>query len=207
MARPTLFEYPPTRSNRAKWALEELGVSYDKYLVSFPSGEQSSPEYRKVHPLGKVPAYGLNGEIIFESIAIVMKLLDDHPEAGLAPSPTSPKRGLYYQWCVFAGSEMDHNLFDVMKHTMHLPNEVRNSEISERGKARLEECSRVISAALDQQDFLLGDSFSGADIAIGYCLNWMAYTGLLKDHPRLVEYYALLEMRPAFERVFTPIKT
>ena len=25
---PELFEYPPTRSNRAKWALEELGVDY-----------------------------------------------------------------------------------------------------------------------------------------------------------------------------------
>lgn len=30
---PEFFEYPPTRSNRAKWALEELGVTYDSRTV------------------------------------------------------------------------------------------------------------------------------------------------------------------------------
>ena len=44
--------------------------------------------------------------------------------------------------------------------------------------------------------------FSGADIAIGYCCNWAAYVGQLENHPVLVDYYARLQKRPAFARVF-----
>ena len=35
---PELFEFPPTRSNRAKWALEELGVKYTSRVVDFMAG-------------------------------------------------------------------------------------------------------------------------------------------------------------------------
>ena len=37
-----LYEFPPTRSNRAKWALEELGVEYEAVKIDLMSGEQNS---------------------------------------------------------------------------------------------------------------------------------------------------------------------
>lgn len=30
----TLYAFPPTRSNRAQWALEELGLPYDSHIVN-----------------------------------------------------------------------------------------------------------------------------------------------------------------------------
>ncbi len=197
-----LFEYPPTRSNRAKWALEELGVEYTGVSVNLPEGEHHSIEYKAVHPLGIVPAYRTSNYTMVESVAIVMQLVDEFPEKGLAPPVGSPQRAGYYQWCVFASAELDPSLFDVMRHTMHLPKEQRVHEIAERGRERFLARGHMLSMALEDNEFLLGSKFSGADIAIGYCCNWAAYTGQLEAHPTLVKYYSRLQQRPAFQKVF-----
>lgn len=202
MPKPILYEFPPTRSNRAKWALEELGIGYESRTVDFMKGEQQSGDYKKIHPLGKVPALKTDLYEIHESVAILMQLLDEHPEKQLAPPPGSPLRALYYQWCCFSAAEMDHNLNDVMKHTMHLSTEQRNAEIGETAVQNVNERCEMLSTALKDQNYLLGDTFSGADIAVGYAVNWVNYVGLLEAHPRLVQYLELLRQRPAFQRVF-----
>lgn len=204
MSIPILFEFAPTRSNRAKWALEELAIPYESQLVDFTTSEQQSIQHKQVHPLGLVPTLQTELFEMHESVAIVLQLLDEYPEQGFAPPLGSPLRPLYYQWCVFAAAELDHHLFDVMKHTMHLGQDERNSAIAERGKQCVNDRCQMLSAALAGRSYLLGDEFSGADIAIGYDVNWLDYVGMLKDHPRLVQYHALLKQRPAFQKVFMP---
>ena len=199
---PELFEFPPTRSNRTKWALEELGVDYTSRMVSLPKGAHHSQEYKAVHPLGLVPAYRTGDYTIVESVAIVLQIIDEYPEKGLAPEIGTPERAEYYQWSVFSSSELDPALSDVMLHTMHLPEEKRVHEIAQRGRDRFAARGAMLSQALEGRDYLLGSEFSGADIMIGYCCNWAAYTGQIKDHPTLVKYYARLQQRPAFQMVF-----
>lgn len=198
-----LFEFPPTRSNRTKWALEELGLNYTSRMINFMEGEQQSEAYKAIHPLGHVPAYRTNDYTMHESVAILLQLLDEHPEAGLAPHPGTPDRAAYYQWCVFSSSEMDPVLFDVMKHTMHFPEERRVPEIAQRGRENFATLAAMLSKALENRDYILGSTFSGADIALGYDCNWAEYTGLIWDHPTLVAYYARLQERPAFQKVFS----
>ena len=138
-----------------------------------------------------------------ESVAIVLQLLDEHADAGLAPPMGTAERAAYYQWSVFACAELDPNLFDVMKHEMHLPDDQRVPEIAQRGRDRFAARGEILSATLKCQDYLLGSTFSGADIVVGYSCNWAAYTGLIENHPTLVAYYARLQQRPAFQRVFS----
>ena len=201
---PELFEFPPTRSNRAKWALEELGIRYTSRLVDFMTGEQQSKAHKAVHPLGHVPVYRGDNYLMHESVAIVMQLLDEHAEAGFAPALGTPERAEYYQWCVFSSAELDPVLFDVMKHTMHLPEEKRVPQIAQRAQDSFNEKGEMLSRVLEGRDYLLGEKFSGADIALGYDCNWAEYTGMLSAHPVLAKYYARLQQRPAFQRVFTP---
>lgn len=200
---PELYEFPPTRSNRAKWALEELGLDYTSRVVSFPNGEQQAEEYKAIHPLGHVPAYRTDAYTMHESVAIVLQLLDEHPQAGLAPALGTPERAAYYQWSVFSCAELDPHLFDVMKHTMHLPEEQRVPKIAQRGRERFAARGKILSQALQGREYLLGSEFSGADIVLGYSCNWAAYTGLIENHPTLVAYYARLQQRPAFQKVFS----
>ena len=75
-----LYEWPPTRSQRAKWALKELGIEYSSHMINLMAGQQNSDAYRAIHPLGVVPALQTDAYTIFESVAIVLQLIDEHPE-------------------------------------------------------------------------------------------------------------------------------
>ena len=198
-----LFEFPPTRSNRAKWALEELGIDYSSNTIDFMKGEQRSELYRSIHPLGHVPAYRTDSYTMHESVAIVMQLLDENPDAELAPEIGTSERAEYYQWCVFSSAELDPVLFDLMKHTMHLPENERIPAIADRARDAFDERAEMLSSALKGRVYVLGAQFSGADIALGYDCNWAEYIDMLAGHPRLVKYYERLQARPAFNRVFT----
>ena len=96
-----LYYAPKTRAGRVRWMLEELGADYELVPVDREGGECDKPEYRLVHPLGKVPALDDGGTKIFESAAIILHLADAFPEKQLAPAPGTKERGLYYQWIVF----------------------------------------------------------------------------------------------------------
>lgn len=159
-----LFEYPPTRSNRVKWALEELGIEYTSHQVDFMQGKLRDAAHRSIHPLGHVPAYRTDTFTMHESVAIVLQLLDDHPDVGLAPDIGDPKRAIYYQWCVFAASELDHNLFNYMKHTMHLSKEQRSEEIAIMSKQNFTERAVALCDALSSNDYLLGSEFASPGI-------------------------------------------
>ncbi len=96
-----LYEFPPTRSQRAKWVLEELGIEYASHIINLPEGQQNSDAYRAIHPLGVVPALKTATYTMFESVAMVLQLIDEHPEKHLAPAVGTPERAHYYQRCVF----------------------------------------------------------------------------------------------------------
>ena len=113
-----LFEFPPTRSQRAKWVLEELGIEYSSHLVNLHERQQDFDDYRTTHPLGVVPALKTDSYTIFESVAIVLQLIDEHPEKNLAPAVGTAERATYYQWSVFACAELDPALMLFFDNTM-----------------------------------------------------------------------------------------
>ncbi len=196
-----LFEYPPTRSQRAR---EELGLDYTSRKVDLPQGQQNSEAYRAIHPLGVVPALKTDGYTIFESVAIVLQLIDEHPEKNLAPSPGTPARAHYYQWSVFACAELDpaimmyfNNALRPMEHGGQ-----RDAALVARGRENFASRADILSKVLDDRDYLLGSGFSGADIVVGHSCFMATHTGLISDHPVLEAYYARLQQRPAYQRAY-----
>lgn len=206
-----LFEFPPTRSQRAKWILEELAVPYESYKVDLPGGEQNTESYRARQPLGSVPALQTDDYAMFESIAIVMQLIDEHPETGLAPAPGAPERAAYYQWCVFAGTELDPAImmhFDnALRPADHMRPPGRKQDIALAGYGREDFATRaeILSAELSGRDYMLTSGFSGADILIGHSCFMAAITGLIGDFPVLEAYLARLGERPAYQRAYAGI--
>ena len=199
---PTLYEFPQARSQRAKWALEELGVQYDSRVVNLVEGQHKTDDYRKVHPLGVVPAYKTDAYTLIESAAIVLQLIDEHPTSILAPAIGTAERAIYYQWCIFGPAELDGPLTVVTQNELFLPVELRDAAAAKRGRALFAPRAQMLSDALQNRDYLLGERFSGADIVIGYNCFWATFTGLLNDFRVLQEYLARLQKRPAFQRAF-----
>lgn len=205
---PELYEWPPTRSQRAKWALEELGLAYASHMVNLPEGQQNSDAYRAIHPLGVVPALKTGDYTIFESVAIVLQLIDEHPEKNLAPPVGTPARANYYQWSVFACAELDPAIMMFFDNTMRPlefmrpPGTQHDAKLAARGRSDFATRAEILSEALSDRDYLLGSDFSGADILIGHSCFMATLTGLIGDYPELETYYGRLQQRPGHQRAY-----
>ena len=196
-----LYECPPTRSQRAKWALEELGIDYASQRINMQEGEQNSDAYRSIHPLGVVPTLETDDYTIFESVAIVLQLIDEHPERNLAPAIGTPERAHYYQWSVFACAELDPAVMMVFDNTMR-PDAEHDAKLAARGRRNFGSRADLLSKALSDRDYLLGSDFSGADILVGHSCFMATVVGLIEGYPALEAYYGRLRVRPAYQRAF-----
>ena len=68
----TLFYAPGACSMAPHIVLEEGGEKYEKKRMDLSKGEQKTPEYMKIHPLGRVPALKLDdGSPLTENTAIL----------------------------------------------------------------------------------------------------------------------------------------
>jgi len=197
-----LYFSPMTRSTRARWALEELGQSYELAPVNLMQGEHKQAEYMKVHPLGVVPALQDNGLTIFESAAIVMHLADKFPEKGLAPAVGSQERAEYYQWIVFAMTEAEPPLVQILQHTRFLPEAERQPAVIEKSSKRFKTVVNVIQDRLQGREYIVGNRFTAADIVLGGVMNFGSMLGQLGDHPALQAYVKRLMERPAAKKAF-----
>jgi len=203
-----LYEYPPTRSHRAKWALEEVGAEYTSNFINLQEGQQNSGAYRDIHPLGVVPALKTDSYTIYESVAIVLQLIDEHPEKNLAPAVGTPERASYYQWSVFACAEVDSALMMFFDNTMRPLEAMRpagsrhDTKLAERGRDDFAIRADILSKALGDREYLLGSDFSGADIIIGHSCFMAKFMGLIGEHPILEVYYDRLQQRPGHQRVY-----
>ena len=204
-----LYEFPPTRSQRAKWALEELGLEFTSRIVSLTEGQQNSESYRAIHPLGVVPALKTGAYTMFESVAIVMQLIDEHPEMKLAPKVGTTERAIYYQWCAFTCAELDPAIMMLFDNTlrpleaMRPPGTQHDPKLAERGRGDFAIRAGILSTALKDRDHLLASGFSGADILIGHSCFMASHIGLpLGDYPVLEAYFEWLRQRPGYQRAY-----
>jgi glutathione S-transferase len=192
MMRPRLYYMPRTRSSRVLWLLEEIGAAYD--LTEIAGGQRRSDEHLRRHPLGRVPALQLaDGTVIFESAAICLQLADLNPDASLIGPVGSARRGLVYQWVVFAVSELEAPLFRWMR-------ELGEGIIASPAHDRFSEAAGAIQAALAERDWLVDDRFSVADVMCASVLQGANSRELLRPWPGLEAYVKRGEGRPAYAR-------
>ncbi len=207
-AKIELYEWPPLRSQRVRWALEELAIPYESRLVNMMQRQQDGDAYRAIHPLGVVPALRTDRYTMLESVAIVLQLIDEHPESRLAPAVGTPERAAYYQWCVFAGTEIDPAVMTYFDNTMrpleHMRPEGRQHDeaLAGYGREAFGLRAEMLSNVLDGRNYLVGDAFSGADILVGHSCFMATVTGLIGGHPVLKAYLARLQQRPAYQRAY-----
>lgn len=189
----TLYHAAPSRSSTVLWMLEELGQPFDLVLLDLKKGEQREPAYLAVNPMGKVPAVKHGDTIITESAAICTYLADEFPSAKLAPAIGGSARGTYLRWMFFHGSAfepavIDHALKREPGNPQMLPYGDYNSTMD------------VLAGALAKGPYLLGDTFTAADVQMGSSLRWTMKFGIVPQRPEFVRYVELLSQRPALVR-------
>lgn len=194
----TLYHSPQSRSVRVRWMLEELGVDYE--LVTVDLKQERSAAHLRAHPHGQVPAL-VDGDLaLIESTAICLHLADRFPQANLAPAIGTPDRARYYQWMVYAVATLEQPVLQIFLHSIQLPEAQRSAEQLAAGRQNAAGCNRVLTDAIGNRPYLLGEQFTAADVMIGSTLAWASFMGVLDGFPVLASYVERLMQRPAYQR-------
>ena len=191
----TLYHAPQSRSFRTLWLLEELGVPYEKRVVSIRRADGSGaeePGYRKIHPHAKVPAIVHDGVAVFETPAIALYLTDAFPAAGLGPAVGDRLRGPYLSWLAYSTGVIEPALLERFLAVPH--------RVSTFGWGAPEEVEAVLADALTAGPYLLGDRFSAADVVVGGSIAFLLQMKVWPATPVFTDYAARLTARPAHKR-------
>jgi glutathione S-transferase len=193
---------PNSRSVRALWLFNELGLPYE--LEIYPLGDKSmrTPEYLRVHPLGRVPALEDGDLTIFESGAIVQYVLDKYGEGAMVPTAGSTDYPTYLQWLHYAEGMIMPQINIIVVETIFLPEERRNQTNVDRATKLLTRMLTAVDVHLQDREFLAGE-FSGADIMTGHACIVSGRLGVdISDKPNVAAYIDRLEARPALQKAW-----
>ena len=197
----TLFHAPRTRAVRIRWLLEELGLPHRLERVPFvPPG--GGAVFSQATPSGKFPVL-VDGDVtIGESGAIVEYVLERYGHGRLAPSVWAPERATFLQWVHFAEATAYPPIGTIVWHTFYRRNADVLPAVIEDAHSRAHAALAVVEQALGARDYLVANTFSGADVMMGFTLAAATLVGVLTDeaYPVLSAYRRRLETRPAFVR-------
>jgi len=186
-----LYHVSGTRGIRVIWAMKELGIPYEIELIDFSAEFRETPGWRSKNPVGKVPAMEDGDLTIFESGAMVQYLLDKYGEGRLQPVPGSDDHARYLQWSWFAESTFARPLGEIVNHRRAIPEAFQSARSINEMQQRAHTCLEALDQHIANQPYLLGDSFSAADIMMGYSLyicDLLAPTDKYKNSARYWEH-------------------
>lgn len=193
LPRITFFHAPHTRSGATRALFEELGVDYELHVLDFKAGEQRQPAYLAINPMGKVPAIRHGDALITEQPAVFLYLADLYPDAQLAPPLGDPLRGPYLRWMVYYGSCFEPAVLD---------KSIQREPLSPTACAYgdYDTMLKTLTDQLEKGPWLLGGTFTAADVLWGTALNWTTQFKLVPELPVLRGYIDRVLARPALQR-------
>ena len=188
-----LFHNPHSRAAMTRALLEELGADYALRVLDFRKNQQLAPDYTAINPMGKVPAIRHKGTPVTETVAIYIYLADVFPQANLAPALDDPQRGTYLRWLVFYAACFEPAISDRAMKREPAPR-------AQSPYADFDTTMNAITSALKPGPWLLGESFSAADVLWGNALRWLTGFGMVDATPVIAGYVARVMARPAEQR-------
>ncbi|HEY0682642.1 MAG TPA: glutathione S-transferase family protein [Steroidobacter sp.] len=190
-----LYEFAPTRSIRARWTLQELGVDFEAITVNLLAGQGQTPEYLRLNPAGKLPTLVDGDVVLTESVAIVLYLAEKYPEKRFVP--TDPKlRAQLNRWLLFTATELEQPLWRIARHTFLYPEEQRSPADIEIASREFREMAAVMEQHMRGREFVVGDHVTVGDFVLAYTLDWGNEVQLLDRCPTLLSYMKRMYERP-----------
>lgn len=187
-----------SRSQRVLWMLEELGLDYEVVRYERDATTRLAPPALKaIHPLGKSPVLVDGKRTVAESGAILDYLVRRHGRGRFAPPQDTPAYDDYAHWMHYPeGSAM----FPVLLQLYAARLGEAAAAIQPRIDSEMANHLGYIDQALAGRDYLLGDSFSAADVQLSFVLEAARAFGKLAAYPNASAYLDRMEARPAFQR-------
>jgi glutathione S-transferase len=186
--RVELFGRPYNRTDRVQWTLEELGVPYEYRKLDVFALEHRGNEYRDMYGLTRLPFVRLDGEVMFESGAIMLILGERFRNpVDLLPQPGSMEYRDVLQWLFFAVSTLD------------AADASLQSNAEPTAFAPLVDVLGFLEETLSGKTYIAASRFTIADIAISNNLKYLDDD--FSGYPHIARYFNEHTSRPAYRKI------
>jgi glutathione S-transferase len=133
-------------------------------------------------------------------MAINLYLARKYGSGKLWPA-TVADEGRAFQWSFWVMTEVEGPLLAVLMNRRVLPKEQRDANAAAAGEAKLAGPIGVLDGALRGKSYLLGDTFSVADLNVASVLSWTSLAGIdLGKWPQAAAWFRRCAERPAFKK-------
>jgi glutathione S-transferase len=198
----TLFYAPGTASLAVHWMLIELGVPFRAERLDLKAGEQRSPAYLQLNPMGRVPTLVVDGQACTESAALLMLLAERHPTPSLRPRSTVIRGGKWLEMMVY----LSNTLSAAMRDWFYAETDGEPADapaVKRLAMKRIEGAWDRLDAILsDGRPYLLGEDLTTADFLGTMLMRWA------RNMPRpatnwqhIAPYVIRMRARPSFQEV------
>ena len=201
---------------RVLLALEYKRLPYTGHLLQFSKQEHKSPQILALNFRGRVPIVKDGDYVVFESLAVLYYLDLKYPQPPIF-GRTPEEAGVIMRVICEYQSYTDEHLMKIVRafSAAHAP--VRHDELAESMHVVARE-ARSIEARLARSDWVVGESFSAADIVIFPALQVLLralakpearelsarFLPLAANYPALERWIARVEALPGYDRTFPP---
>jgi glutathione S-transferase len=142
---------------------------------------------------------------LFEAAAIVLHIVDRHPEAGFAPKVGTPERAQFYQWLTYLTNSLQEELM-LYQYPDRLAgdNAAAVTIVKQGAEARASGFLDVIEAHFAANGpFFLGAQISAADLYLTMLARWARpMTNPPRSRPHIARLLDAVIARPAVKRAY-----
>ncbi|RDK00506.1 glutathione S-transferase C-terminal domain-containing protein [Paraburkholderia lacunae] len=166
--RLQLYSLPTPNGVKVSIMLEEIGLPYEPHLVRFDTSDQMTPEFMSLNPNNKIPAiidpHGPDGKPLplFESGAILIYLAD---KSGRLIPKDAAGRYEAIQWVMFQMGGIGPMFGQLGFFHKFAGKDYEDKRPRDRYVAESKRLLGVLEQRLDGRDWIMGDTYSIADIA------------------------------------------
>lgn len=205
-----------SQSLRILWMLEELGVEYEvQHHFRDPETKLAGDDLKAIHPLGKSPVIEDDGEIIAETGFIVEHILEKHGNGRLTPAEGTPEaKEISYLMHYSGASFMTDVVVAVIARGIEnakVPFFIKpivkgvGNNLNDYINPRLAIHADLLSQRLGQNDWMVGNQLSVADIMLSFPLQTLTLTPV-ELQSNLKRYLERIQNREAYKRALSRAK-
>ena len=154
-------------------ALAKIGVDYDVIEVDLEQEAQRDESYAALNPQRKIPALVTDaGELLTESVAILLTLDERHPEGQLLPPVASADRARALRTLLFIATEL-YPIVEINDYPERFtPAGGNAAEVRELARSIWRQRWGIVEDTIAGDPYLLPSGYSAVDIYIAVVSRW-----------------------------------
>ena len=197
-----LYGAPGSGSGIVEALLAEIGAACRIEDLDARNDEHRGDAYAARNPHRKMPTLETPlGEVLTETLAIVVTLDERHRQAGLLPAPGSPARARALRWMAFLATEL-YPVVEMMDYPKRFAPEGSTDALRERATALYRARWRIVEDAIAGAPYLLPEGFCATDLYITVLSRWDMQPGWPELMPRVHALTEAVLQRPKLSSVW-----